>query len=276
MLNKGIKTIQRILLNLKSPQGLAVKALEQLQSQLQQTQTELAHLKEPPSNFCILRKQIAERYLKGSGIEIGPLHQPLEIPSHATVRYIDRLPLDKLRSLYPELSDYEFVEPDILDDGETLPSIPDSSVDFVIANHMIEHCENPISTIENHLRVLKPDGILYMAVPDKRCIFDRDRPVTTIEHVLRDYKEGPAWSRYSHFEEYVRLVDKIPEDKVAAHAQYLININYSIHFHVWTDIAFLQLLLYCQENLCFPFNIELFQKNDFEYITILRRINVVN
>jgi len=27
-------------------------------------------------------------------------------------------------------------------DGETLSSISDDSVDFVIANHMIEHCQN--------------------------------------------------------------------------------------------------------------------------------------
>lgn len=227
-------------------------------------------------NFCVLRKNIAERYLKGSGIEIGALHEPLEIPSHARVRYVDRMPVDKLRKLYPELSNYKLVEPDIIDDGEILQSIPDSSVDFVIANHMIEHCENPIGTIENHLRVLKQDGILYMAVPDKRCIFDRNRPVTSLEHLIRDYKEGPQWSMYSHFEEYGRLVNKIPEDEVAAHAQDLINVNYSIHFHVWTDTAFWQLILYCKENLCFPFGLELFQRNDFEFIFILKKINVVN
>jgi len=72
------------------------------------------------------------------------------------------------------------------------------------------------------------------------------------------------------------LVNKIPEDEVAAHAQDLINVNYSIHFHVWTDTAFWQLILYCKENLCFPFGLELFQRNDFEFIFILKKINVVN
>jgi len=59
-----------------------------------------------------------------------------------------------------------------------------------------------------------------------------ERPVTSLEHLIRDYKEGPAWSMYSHFEEYARLVDKVSEDNFAAHLKHLIDINYSIHFHV--------------------------------------------
>jgi len=80
---------------------------------------------------------VAFQYLRGSGIEIGPLHQPLEVSSQANVRYVDRMPVEELKKQYPELSAYNLVEPDILDDGETLSSISDDSVDFVIANHMI-------------------------------------------------------------------------------------------------------------------------------------------
>jgi len=72
---------------------------------------------------------VAFQYLRGSGIEIGPLHQPLEVSSQANVRYVDRMPVEELKQ-YPELSAYNLVEPDILDDGETLSSISDDSVDF--------------------------------------------------------------------------------------------------------------------------------------------------
>jgi len=75
---------------------------------------------------------VAFQYLRGSGIEIGPLHQPL-VSSQANVRYVDRMPVEELKKQYPELSAYNLVEPDILDDGETLSSISDDSVDFVIA-----------------------------------------------------------------------------------------------------------------------------------------------
>lgn len=220
-----------------------------------------------------LRKQIASRYLIGDGIEIGALHSPLEIPSSVKIRYLDRMPVNQLRLQYPELSESNLVEIDIIDDGETLESVLDVSLDFVIANHMIEHCQDPISSLENWLRVLKPGGILYVAVPDKRYTFDCERPITPIEHLIRDYTDGPGWSMYPHFEEWVRLVDKVSEDDVVARTKCLAEINYSIHFHVWTQVEFLELLLYCQSRLSFPIEIELLQKNDIEFIVILRKIN---
>lgn len=226
------------------------------------------------STEIALRKQIAWRYLSGSGIEVGALHSPLAIPPTATVRYVDRMSVSELRQQYKELAEHNLVDVDIIDNGEILSSLADASVDFVIANHMIEHCQNPIGTIEHHLRVLKPGGILYMAVPDKRYTFDRDRPVTPLEHLIRDYQEGAEWSKYPHFEEWTRLVNKIvPEDQVAASVKHLMEIDYSIHFHVWTQMEFLELLTYCQRGLSFPFEIELLQKNEdeMEFITVLRK-----
>lgn len=241
--------------------------------ELKLTQSTPAQESTPPvSPEQELRRQIASRYLSGSGIEIGALHSPLEVPANAIVQYVDRMTVADLRKQYRELAEYELVEVDIIDDGETLPSIADASVDFIIANHMIEHCQNPIGTIEHHLRVLKPGGILYMAVPDKRYTFDRDRPVTSLEHLIQDAK-GPEWSMRSHFEEWNRLVNKVPEEQVATSTQHLIDINYSIHFHVWTQVEFLELLLYCRNKLSSTFEIELLQKNGIEFITILRRMS---
>lgn len=218
-----------------------------------------------------LRQQIASRYLIGTGIEIGALHSPLEVPSGVKVRYLDRMPVNQLRQQYPELAECNLVELNIIDDGETLTSVADESQSFVIVNHMIEHCQNPISSLKHWLRVLKPNGILYLAVPDKRYTFDSDRPVTPLEHLIRDYTEGPKWSMNHHFEEWTRLVDKVSEDKVAVRTKYLADINYSIHFHVWTQVEFLELLLYCQNHLFLKMEIELLQKNGIEFIVILKK-----
>lgn len=219
-----------------------------------------------------LRSSIARQYLSGDGIEIGALHSPLEVPSQAKVRYLDRMTVEQLKETYPELLEYELTEVDIIDDGETLASLSHASIDFVISNHMIEHCQNPISSLDNWLRVLKSGGIVYVAVPDKRYTFDQDRPVTTLEHLIRDYKEGPEWSMESHFEEWARLVDRFPEKDISARAKGLARLNYSIHFHVWTPIEFLELLLYCRCQLFLPFEIELVQKNDSEFIVVLKKI----
>lgn len=218
-----------------------------------------------------VRKELAVQYISGEGMEVGALHAPLEVPNGAKVHYVDRMSAANLRKQYPELSAVNLVDPDIIDDGERLAQIQDNTWDFVIANHMIEHCQNPIGAIQNFLRVLKEGGILYMGVPDKRYTFDLDRPITDLDHLIRDYKEGPEWSKQGHYQEYVSLVDKVPEDQISARMKLLLDMDYSIHFHVWKPDSFLELLSYCQETLGFQFTIEQFKENDFEFICILKK-----
>ena len=110
-----------------------------------------------------------------------------------------------------------------------------------------------------------------MGVPDKRHTFDIDRPLTSLDHLIRDYKEGPECSKLGHYEEFIRLVAKPPEEQVAARIQHLLDIDYSIHFHVWTSETFPELLEYCQQQLGFNFTIELFQENSQEIVIILRK-----
>jgi O-antigen biosynthesis protein len=219
-----------------------------------------------------VRTEIADRYLRGKGIEIGALHSPLNVSSQAIVRYVDRMSVSALRLQYPELQHKPLVEVDIIDDGETLTTIEDNSQDFVIANHLIEHCQDPISTLQTYVRVIKPGGIVYLAVPDKRYTFDRDRPVTPLEHLIRDYKEGPEESKLAHFEEYVRMVDRVPANTLSDRlTDLVINLDYSIHFHVWTPDAFTEFLHYCQQEFAGAFAIELMQSNQSEFIAILRK-----
>jgi hypothetical protein len=119
-------------------------------------------------------------------------------------------------------------------------------------------------------RVIKPGGVLYLAIPDKRNSFDRDRPVTTLEHVIRDYEEGPAWSRRGHFEEWTRLVNKVEDDEEAEKQIALnLSIDYSIHYHVWTQAEMLELVLALRKMI--SFELELCLKNEAEVIFILRK-----
>ncbi|HKY05119.1 MAG TPA: methyltransferase domain-containing protein [Blastocatellia bacterium] len=217
------------------------------------------------------REFLAETFIRGEGVEIGALHMPLRVPDSAKVRYVDRFSVEDLRRHYPELNDKELVPVDIIADGEMLETIGDSTQDFVIANHFIEHCQNPIGAVLNMFRVLKPGGVLYLAIPDKRCCFDSDRPVTPLEHVMRDYAEGPEWSRRQHFEEWVRLVNKAADETdVEKQVAELTRINYSIHFHVWTPFDMLEFIL-ALRNMT-PFEIDLCLRHDgVEVIFILRK-----
>jgi SAM-dependent methyltransferase len=226
----------------------------------------------PGSERVATREHAAAVYLTGSGIEIGALNLPLRVPPSARVRYVDYLPIETLREHHAHLiyTGQPLVAPDVVDDGERLESFPDKSLDFVIANHFIEHTEDPIRTLSAHLRVLRAGGILFMAVPDKRKTFDVDRPVTPLEHLVRDHTEGPENSHDAHYVEWASLVDKVPSDQVQRHANDLAERRFSIHFHTWTPGSYLQMLLHCQDT-GMPIEIELMQQNDVEFLTVLRK-----
>lgn len=224
-----------------------------------------------------LRQELASQYLQGSGLEIGALHNGLWVPRGVRVQYVDRMSVADLRRQYPELNGHPLIEADILDDGEKLATVSDGSQDFIIANHFLEHSQNPIGTMERHLQVLKPNGILYLAVPDKRWTFDVRRPLTPLEHLVRDYEEGSDWSFEDHFREWVELVEKQTDpDLVDERVRQLIAMNYSIHFHVWTQWALVELLLDLRRRLAIAFEIEtvvLNRRRSFaESIVILRKI----
>jgi SAM-dependent methyltransferase len=233
--------------------------------------------------YLDVRAVFADRFLFGQGLEIGPLHQPLAVPAHAQVRYVDRMSSPDLRREYPELIDWDLTDVDIVDDGEKLASIPAESQDFIIANHFLEHTENPVGTIETHLGKLKPGGVLFYTVPDKRFTFDFRRPVTPIEHMIADYEEGPERSRAEHYREWCRLVinEESPsvgtaeqaasEEWVEERAQQLEDQAYSIHMHVWTEHEFLALILTLRERFGGIFDLEAAARVGIEFVVILRK-----
>jgi SAM-dependent methyltransferase len=222
---------------------------------------------------ALVRRRLADRYLEGDGIEVGALHLPLPLPRDARARYVDRMNVAHLRAHYPELNEYELVEPDFIDDGEALASVPSDSMDFVIVNHLIEHTQDPIGTLLSHARVLREGGTLYLAAPDRRrTAFDRDRAETTLDHLLRDHEEGPEWSRAKHYEEWSRFAIKVPSEEVVEHAAALEAQDYSIHFHTFTLTSFLALILHCREAYGLPFEVLATETNNHEFIVIARRL----
>lgn len=216
------------------------------------------------------REFVANTFIKGRGIEIGALHMPLRVPRTAIVKYVDRLSVEALRRHYPELNDKDLVNVDIIADGERLESVTDATQDFVIANHFLEHCQDPIGAALNMFRVLKPGGVLYLAIPDKRNSFDVDRPVTSLEHLMRDHEDGPSWSRREHFEEWTRLVNKVQDEQRAVQEiEQNMAIDYSIHYHVWTQAEMLEFVVALRKMI--SFEVEICLRNGPEVIFILRK-----
>jgi predicted SAM-dependent methyltransferase len=220
------------------------------------------------------RKKIACRWLTGDGIEIGALHNPLSVPAECKVTYVDRMDVEDLRRQYTELSKSSLIPVDIVDDGEFLIKISNESQNFVIANHFLEHCENPIAALEAWLRVLKLGGIAFVTVPDKRFTFDFARPTTKWQHVLREYHEGCSWSRQEHYREWAELVDGVPAQELFSRVQTLMNLRYSIHFHVWTSQSLSNFFNRCEMETGLPFTICKFIPNGTETIVVLKKIEI--
>ena len=114
------------------------------------------------------------------------MHRPLAVPPGVRVRYVDYLTREEKLRKFPELDPRTLVTPDIIDDCFVLARVPAASQQFVAANHVLEHASNPLGTLRNWWRVLKPGGVLFMAVPIRDRSFDHGRALTALAHVIDD------------------------------------------------------------------------------------------
>jgi predicted SAM-dependent methyltransferase len=216
-----------------------------------------------------IRKDVALRFLRGDGIEIGALDFPLRVPRGARVRYVDYLNADGLRQAHSGTlrEGRPLVVPDVVDDGSRLESFSDASLDFVVANHVLEHVEDPIAALQHQLRVLRPGGVLYLTLPDARQTFDAARERTTTLHLLRDHSEGPRVSRREHYEECARYIEGHSGAILAARVQEMEDERLRPHFHVWEPVTFAGFLA----ALDLPFSLELLQASVGEFLAIIRK-----
>lgn len=218
-----------------------------------------------------VRKELAAKFLRGAGLEVGALQRRLDVSDHCSVTYVDRMPLSDLLVHYPELLGQPLQEPDLIDDGETLAKVDSSTQDFVIANHFLEHCENPIQTIANLTRVLKEGGILYMAVPDKRFTFDIERPITRYQVLAETFRQGRRRDREGQYIEWAACVNHRSPSEVNDAAQKLLNEKYSIHFNVWALPDLLEFLARSRAEFRLPFTLEWVVCSENEVILILKK-----
>lgn len=219
---------------------------------------------------------LPEKYLKGRGIEVGAFHAPLPLPDDCHADYLDKVGIDQLKEWMPETNDLYCVFPKHIDDGEKLAKVKSKSYDFLIANHMLEHTENVFKTIDNHLRAVKDGGYLFYALPDKRFTFDKERELTTYEHLKDEYYNGSEKNRVAHFKDFGRLVSKVTDEaQLDNYVEDHIRNNRDIHFHVWRYDTFIeQITTWIDET---NLNIELVEhvQNGIEFIMIFRVLTPV-
>ena len=223
-----------------------------------------------------LRTELSYRYARGSGIEIGALQNPLPLRPDAHIRYADKLTLAQARAHYPELGSAPLVEAEIICDAASLHPVAERTVDFVIANHVLEHLTDPLASLGEWLRVLRCGGHIYVAVPEHTNPLDRLRSVTGLDHLVDDFRyraERQELDR-EHYREWV--AGTRPELSGEQRAQYeaeLVSQRYNIHFHTFSRETFAGLLQVAQEY--FPAELVEFRRtygtSSNEFIAILRK-----
>jgi SAM-dependent methyltransferase len=225
--------------------------------------------------FDVDKRRRLSAWLRGDGIEIGALHVPLGIHREARVRYVDRLTVEEQRRQYPELAGVQLAPVDVIGSAEDLSAFDDGSVDFVIANHLLEHLEDPIAGLLEFARVLKPGGIVYLGLPDQRRTFDRERELTSVDHLVRDHEDGAVTSRRDHYVDWARHVAHVQPGDLDGYVESTMADAYSIHFHCWQPDTFLDFFVSVREKFGLDFEIVAFvppeDKDDVEFILILAK-----
>jgi SAM-dependent methyltransferase len=177
------------------------------------------------------RRHFAGR-LHGKGLELGPLNRPLTPHPGMRMTYMDRADQETLKREFPAVA-LDIVPVDVIDDAETLATVPDGGFDFLVAAHVIEHMRNPIGALVNWLRVVRDGGLVYLIVPDKRRTFDRLRVRTMLEHMVLDYQQPSRERDFEHFLDYAVFAHHADVDQAIGEATRLRDADYSIHFHVF-------------------------------------------
>ena len=221
----------------------------------------------------LVREPLSHLFLRGEGLEIGSLNWPLDVSRKARVTYVDAWPTEILAARHPEFA-RTLLPVGIVAPVETLAGVPDASQDFVIANHVLEHSEDPLRAFRNLHRVLREGGILFLTLPDKRYTFDAERPITSFAHLLRDEAEGPQGSREAHYREYGALVEGLADEALETYVAANATPRDDIHFHVWTQTEMLETIVRFHKELGVGFDLEAMSKTGIEAIFVLRKTAV--
>jgi SAM-dependent methyltransferase len=198
--------------------------------------------------------------LQGSGVELGPGNLPFPVPYTAHVVYVDRCKPDSFAALFPEFagseSDGEFPAIDVYADLDTdgLSAFADASQDFVVCSHVLEHLAAPLALMDEMHRVLKPGGVLILLLPDRRRTFDRYRASTSLDHLIREHRNGVRTVDDDHLFDFITLAEPFtaythrPDDWTRDRF-YVWHRERSIHVHCWTEDDFEPVLDYCVRSL---------------------------
>jgi predicted SAM-dependent methyltransferase len=151
---------------------------------------------------------------------------------------------------------------DFITDASDLYFAGSNKFDFVCSSHVLEHLTNPIKAVMEWKRVIKPDGMLYCGVPDKRFTFDHKRKRTTMQHIMDDFKKNVPQREEKHIHEALFDINyKLAGMNKAQHQKFIEQYDnsskktnksiYQPHVHVYTKEDVTALFRVCRMTIVF-------------------------
>ncbi len=215
------------------------------------------------------RTILARKFLKGSGLEIGGMHEPVKLGKNVKVKYLDLHSKETSIKRFPDLNPKLIVNVDIIDNGFKFDKVDNNSQDFIIANHVLEHSPNPFGTLDVWTNALKNNGRLFIGIPVAEECFDKGRKITTLSHLIEDYElyqqnniEQIFEKNKEHLREFITVSKKNmtiergltyyspSENEIEAEINATDMVNLDIHFHTFTTDSFEEFL----EHYCHSIN----------------------
>jgi predicted SAM-dependent methyltransferase len=150
--------------------------------------------------------------LTGLGLEIGPSHRPL-LPKREgyNIRVADHLDQAGLKAKYNGIRATDGIEEVdyVLTGSRLVTTITDERFDYIIASHVLEHTVCLVSFLQDCGELLKPEGKISFAIPDRRFMFDFFRDRTSLARVIERYDSAPeVHSRGSVIDHHLNVVAK--------------------------------------------------------------------
>ncbi len=223
-----------------------------------------------------IRNDFSQRYLRGSGYEIGAQSSPVQLlKGKADVKYIDYLNRKESSEKY-NIPYESCVDVDILCDANRLTPIQSETASFVVSNHVIEHTPDPIGALLEWLRILKPEGILLFSAPNyKANEFDFEKKPYPVQHLIDDFQNnGKADISSVHIDEHVSIVDGIKDKKSQEFKRRkddLIASNLHTHYHVFDEELLLKMLSYVNTKTPLEIISSISFEYGFEFLLVVRK-----
>ena len=154
-----------------------------------------------------------------TGLEIGGPSTVFKktgiLPVYPIVKHLDNCNFSKVTTWEGSINEgvsFNFDEnsppgKQYLAEATDLSEINSSEYDFILSSHMLEHTANPLKALSEWTRILKDDGFIIILLPHRDGIFDHQRPVTTLNHMIEDFEYETQEDDLTHLPEILMLHD---------------------------------------------------------------------